>query len=98
MKSEYDPWYVNFSSVIILILVVVCSFLIVAYVVSESKVGIGIVIIVVFPRIRRNILESLKPRARYERKALNEGFRVALIIVVTALVGIIIYILKYFKE
>ncbi len=106
MKSEYDPWYVNFSSVIILILVVVCSFLIVAYVVSESKmwlvpavlVGIGIVIIVVFPRIRRNILESLKPRARYERKVLNEGFRVALIIVVTALVGVVIFILNYFKE
>lgn len=106
MKSEYDPWYVNFSSVIILILVVVCSFLIIAYVVSQSKmwlvpavlVGIGIVLVAVFPRIRRNILESLKPRVRYERKVLNEGFKVALIVVVTALVGIVIFILNSIKR
>lgn len=106
MKSEHDPWYINFPSVLIVILVVVCSFLIVAYVISQSKlwlvpavlVGIGIVFIAVFPRIRRNILESLRPRIRYERKVLNEGFKVALIILVTALVGIIIYVLKYLQK
>jgi membrane protease YdiL (CAAX protease family) len=106
MKSEHDPWYINFSSVVILILVVVCCFLIVAYVVSQSKlwlvpaflVGIGIIIIAIFPRIRRNILESLRPRVKYERKALNEGFKVALIIVLTALVGVVIYVLKNLEK
>jgi hypothetical protein len=102
MKSEHDPWYVNFSSVVILILVVVCAFLIVAYVVSQSKtwlvpavlVGIGIVLIAFFPRIRRNIIESLKPRIKYERKALNRGFMIMLLVLLPVLIAIIIRVLK----
>jgi hypothetical protein len=106
MKSEHDPWYVNFASVAILIMVVVCAFLIVASVISQSKawlvpavlMGIGIALTAFFRRIRRNILESLRPRLKYERKKLNYGFKVALLVLLPALIGAIVFVLNYMQE
>ncbi len=106
MKSEYDPWYVNLASVAILIIVVVSSFFAVVYIISQSKlwlvpavlVGIGIALIAVFSRIRRNILESLQPRIKYDRKALNQVFFIVSLVLMPILVGAIIFVLNYIKK
>lgn len=106
MKSEYDPWYVNLASVAILIIVVVSSFFAVVYVISQSKLwlvpavlaGIGIALIAVFSRIRRNILESLRPRVKYDRKALNRVFRIVLLVLLPILMGGIIYVLNNIQK
>jgi hypothetical protein len=102
MRSEHDPWYVNIASVAILILVVACCFFAVAYVASQSKLwlvpailaGSGIALVAVFSRIRRNIIESLKPRIKYQRKALNRGFMIMLLVLLPVLITIIIQVLK----
>jgi len=102
MKSEYDSWFVNLASVAILIMVVVSSFFAVVYVITQSKLwlvpavlaGIGIALIAVSSRIRRNILESLKPRIKYERKDLNRGFLIVLLVLLPILIGSIVFILN----
>ena len=102
MRSEYDPWFVNLASVAILIMVVVSSLFAVVYVVTQSKLwlvpavlaGIGITLIAIFSRIRRNILESLRPRVKYERKALNRGFLIVLLVLLPILIGGIVFVLN----
>jgi hypothetical protein len=106
MKSEHDPWYVNLASVAILLMVVVCSFFAVFYIISQSKAWlvlallavIGIAVIVLFGRIRRNILESLRPRLKYDRKKLNQGFFIAFLVLLPALIGAIVFVLNYIQE